>query len=110
MKKSTRKLLFGAAGGLLLCGGLWTAGASRQGENESKMLLANIEAMADGEVEAGYVNTKTTTESYGEYSNAGGGVLCRPHVIETTCWGNGTEWCTHTASLSQDCFTPNNSL
>ncbi|WP_298064739.1 NVEALA domain-containing protein [uncultured Rikenella sp.] len=103
--------MFVGAVAIALAGGAYLNSQQVQrSETVSDLMLANIEAMADGEVEAGYVNTKTTTESYGEYSNAGGGVLCRPHVIETTCWGNGTEWCTHTASLSQDCFTPNNSL
>lgn len=106
-----KKLLFGACAALFLGTGVVTATQIFQNAGkESDMLQANIEAMADGEVEAGYVNTKTTTESYGEYSNAGGGRLCRPHTVETTCWGNGTEWCTHTVSLSQDCFTPNNPL
>lgn len=107
MKTKSKQLLFAVSGTILLGGGVWMSHLRSQDGSNSDMLLANIEAMADGEVEAGWVSTKITTDSYGQYSDAGGGLLCRPHIIETTCWGTGTEWCTHTSSLSQDCYTPN---
>lgn len=103
MKIKTRNFLFVTTGTALLDTGIGTALVQTPRENDSDLPSADIEALADDEEEAGYVNSKSTNETYGDYYDAGGGISCRSHVIETICRGSGPMWCTHTVNVSQEC-------
>lgn len=107
MKTKTKKLLFGVAGGLLLCGGVWTAGAFRQGGNESKMLLANIEAMADGEVDAGYVkDIVPRSGNEAGFWTEDGSKFCVPYWESIECWSETSDgqWCQSSYHRGVHCY------
>ena len=102
MKAKSKQLLLAVSGTILLGGGVWMSHLRSQDGSNSDMLLANIEAMADGEVEAGWVSTIiNSSQEIGPYS--AGGKTCYTYIDETTCSGNGTRWCQHTVSVSQSC-------
>lgn len=97
MKRLKVKLLFGVAVAMLLSGGaVLTYLQAQPVVSGSDLVAANIEAMADNEVNAGYVRTISHTSGDEEGSwTADGSKFCVPHWESTACYDEtpAGEWC-----------------
>lgn len=83
MKTKARRFLFAMSGALLLGCGVLTAVSQTQSENESELVLSNIEALAKPEDDSGF----STVEDYTVVAEDGSYIqLCR-------CYGYGILSC-----------------
>ena len=103
-----KKLFFGACAALFLGTGVVTATRIFQNAGkESGMLQANIEAMADGEVDAGYV--KSRVPRWGDepgFWTEDGSKFCVPHWESVECWDEAPDgqWCQSSYHRSVHCY------
>ena len=107
MKTKSKQLLFAVSGTILLGGGVWMSHLRSQDGSNSDMLLANIEAMADGEVDAGYV--KNSVPRWGDepgFWTEDGSKFCVPHWESVECWDEAPDgqWCQSSYHRSVHCY------
>lgn len=93
-----KKILLGACAALFLGAGITTARISMRTSNESELLVANLEALASVEVDAGFVKDirHDSGDENGFYVQDGDRlILCTPHWEAIQCWNESPsgQWC-----------------
>lgn len=96
--------MFGVMGAMILGGAVTMQVFARsEAKPATDLMLANIEAMADDEVDVGYVSSVSEHTTQGD-TFPSGGKTCQKTTIEKICRGNGTIWCESYFKESHNCW------